>query len=404
MGKGLTTLLLSCVLFSLCASSFAQTCKSYNFSSSNRVYSSCTDLPVLSSFLHWSYDQSTNKVEIAYRHTGASTSNWVAWAINPSGQGMVGAQALVAYQNSSSAIHAYTSPVSGYGTTLAEGSLSFAVSNLSATFENSEMTIFATLTLDSSMTTVNQVWQEGPLSGGSPSSHDTTSNSANMQSAGTLNFLNDQATTTSAGGVVTARRRRQNVHGVLNAVSWGTLMPMGAMIARYLKVFKSADPAWFYLHIACQTSAYVIGVAGWATGLKLGSEASSVNQYDTHRNIGITLFCLGSLQVFALLLRPKKDHKYRLYWNIYHHSVGYSVIILSIINIFKGLDILDPEKKWKRIYSGILIFLGVVAALLEAFTWFIVIKRKQKSSVNYPEYGNGVNGTNSYAARTENGV
>jgi hypothetical protein len=92
------------------------------------------------------------------------------------------------------------------------------------------------------------------------------------------------------------------VHGVLNAVSWGTLMPLGAMIARYLKVFKSADPAWFYLHIACQTSAYVIGVAGWATGLKLGGEASSVNQYDTHRNIGITLFCLGSLQVLHIFM------------------------------------------------------------------------------------------------------
>jgi hypothetical protein len=108
--------------------------------------------------------------------------------------------------------------------------------------------------------------------------------------------------------------------------------------------------------------------------------------------------------VFALLLRPQKDHKYRLYWNIYHHSVGYSVIILSIINIYEGLDILDPEKKWKKIYSGILIFMGVVAAILEAFTWFIVIKRKKTSSEKYPAYGNGVNGGNGYAARTENGV
>lgn len=86
------------------------------------------------------------------------------------------------------------------------------------------------------------------------------------------------------------------VHGVLNAVSWGTLMPLGAMIARYLKVFKSADPAWFYLHIACQTSAYIVGVAGWATGIKLGSDSPSVT-YSTHRNIGIVLFALGTLQV-----------------------------------------------------------------------------------------------------------
>jgi hypothetical protein len=197
MGKGLTTLLLSCVLFSLCASSFAQTCKSYTFSS-NKVFTSCQDLPVLNAFLHWSYDQSTNKVDIAYRHTGTSTSRWTAWAINPTGSGMVGAQALVAYQNSSSVMRVYTSPVSGYGiSTLTEGDLSFAVSNLSASFANSEMTIFATLTLPSG-TTVNQVWQEGPLSGDSPMSHNTASSSENMKSLGSLNFLEQQ---TGGGGV-----------------------------------------------------------------------------------------------------------------------------------------------------------------------------------------------------------
>jgi hypothetical protein len=57
---------------------------------------------------------------------------------------------------------------------------------------------------------VNQVWQEGPLSGDSPSSHNTASSSENMKSAGSLNFLDDQATTTSGGGL-TSRQRRQNV-------------------------------------------------------------------------------------------------------------------------------------------------------------------------------------------------
>jgi hypothetical protein len=73
-------------------------------------------------------------------------------------------------------------------------------------------------------------------------------------------------------------------------------MPLGAVIARYLKVFKSADPAWFYLHVTCQTAAYIVGVAGWGTGLKLGSDSVGVT-YSTHRALGITLFCLGTLQV-----------------------------------------------------------------------------------------------------------
>lgn len=98
------------------------------------------------------------------------------------------------------------------------------------------------------------------------------------------------------------------IHGVLNAVSWGLLMPIGVIIARYLKVFKSAGPAWFYLHVSCQFSAYIVGVAGWATGIKLGSESAGV-VLATHRTIGILIFCLGTLQVssnFPLSSHVKK--------------------------------------------------------------------------------------------------
>ncbi|KAL4619944.1 hypothetical protein ACB092_06G117900 [Castanea dentata] len=397
MSKALTTLLFSCILFSLSVSSYAQTCNSYTFS--NKVYALCQDLPVLNAFLHYTYNSSANTLDVAYRVTGATASNWIAWAINPSGQIMAGSQALVAYQNSSG-VQAFTSAVTSSGIATPSGStLSFGVSNLNATFVNNEMIISATLALTSGMTTVNQVWQVGPVSGNNLQSHDTSSSADNMRSVGTLNLLDG---TITSGGGAGSKLRRENVHGVLNAVSWGTLMPLGVIIARYLKVFKSADPAWFYLHIACQTSAYVVGVAGWATGMKLGSETSLHNY--PHRNIGITLFCLGTLQVFALLLRPKKDHKYRLYWNIYHHSIGYTVIILSIVNVFKGLDLLDPEKKWKKIYTAILIFLGFNAAMLEAFTWYIVIKRKKTGSDKYPSHENGANGTNGYGARAQQGV
>ncbi|XP_058005347.1 cytochrome b561 and DOMON domain-containing protein At5g47530-like [Hevea brasiliensis] len=157
---------------------------------------------------------------------------------------------------------------------------------------------------------------------------------------------------------VSGTSSKKNVHGVLNALSGGVLMPIGMMIARYLKVFEVANPAWFYLHVACQSSACIIGVAGWGTCLKLSSNFSKI-KYSKHRNNCMTLFCLATIWVvFGLLLRPKLDHKYRLYWNIYHYCIGYTIIALSIFNIYKGFDILDPEKKWKKIYTRIIIFLG----------------------------------------------
>lgn len=67
-------------------------------------------------------------------------------------------------------------------------------------------------------------------------------------------------------------------------------------MARYVKTFPSADPAWFYLHVGCQLSAYVLGLAGWASGMKLGSESEGIT-FSFHRNVGITLFCLATIQV-----------------------------------------------------------------------------------------------------------
>ena len=208
MSKALTTLLFSCILFSLSVSSYAQTCKSYTFSS-NTVYASCQDLPVLNAFLHYNYSSTANTLDLAYRVTGATATNWISWAINPTKAEMTGSQALVAFQNSSGAMRVYTSSVASTSiSTLSESTLSFGVSNLNGSFVNGEMTIFATLTLSSGMTTVNQVWQVGPVSGDNPQSHATGSNAANMRSVGTLNLVDG---TTSSGGGTSSKIRRQNV-------------------------------------------------------------------------------------------------------------------------------------------------------------------------------------------------
>ncbi|KAK1306328.1 hypothetical protein QJS10_CPA10g01871 [Acorus calamus] len=361
----------------------AQSCASYTFSQ-NKLFSSCNSLPQLGASIHWTYSPSAASVSIAYR-ASLPSNGWVAWGINPNGTLMKGAQVLVAFQASNGTFVAYTTQLSTYTPSMAPEKLTFDVSGVSAEQANGVATIFATVTLPRNGTKVNQVWQAGPVSNNGPAQHPLVA--ANTNSHSSLDFLTGESV--SSGG--NSRLRRKNTHGVLNAVSWGILMPIGAIIARYVKVFPSADPAWFYLHVACQCSGYIVGVAGWGTGLKLGSESAGIT-YDSHRNIGITLFSLATLQVFALLLRPNKDHKYRFYWKIYHHVIGYTIIVLSIVNIFKGFDILDPEKKWKRAYIGVIIALGVVALLLEAITWPIVIKRRRSGE------DKSHRGVNSYGA------
>ncbi|XP_027332718.1 cytochrome b561 and DOMON domain-containing protein At5g47530-like [Abrus precatorius] len=388
------------VMSTVVLTSSAQTCRSQTFSS-NKVFSTCRDLPQLTSYLHWTYDKASGKLDIAFIHAGiTSTNRWVAWAINPKndlGRAMVGAQALVAIPQSSGSPKAYTSSIANTDTQLQEGSISYPVSGLTATYQNNEVTIFATLTLPNDTTSFVHVWQDGPLSGGTPQEHSHETSHQNSKE-----LLDLVSGSTQASG--NSRQRRRNTHGVLNAVSWGVLMPTGAIIARYLKVFKSADPAWFYLHVTCQASAYIVGVAGFGMGLKLGSDSEGVD-YDTHRALGIVLFCLGTLQVFALFLRLNKDHKYRFYWNVYHHSVGYATIIISIVNIFKGFDALenyvgDRYNNWKHAYIGIIGALGGIAVFLEAYTWIIVLKRRQSEN-KMPHGIHGANGVNGYGSRTQ---
>ncbi|GLJ53609.1 hypothetical protein SUGI_1143620 [Cryptomeria japonica] len=341
-----------------------------------KTYQFCNPLNALGATLSYIHHAENGSLDIAFKATPAASGGWVGWGINPNGLQMIGTQALIAFRLSNGSTVVDTYNVASKTAALNPSKISITVSSKSAVYESSsgKITIFASLALGSNQTSVNQVWQVGSsVSNLSPAIH--TTSGANLRSLGTLNIKSGAASAPAGLSHQTLKNR----HGIINVVSWGILMPIGIIIARYVKTFEVADPAWFYLHAICQSSAYVIGVSGWATGLKLGSYSKGVEQ-TSHRRIGIALFCLATLQVFALLLRPKKDHKFRVYWNVYHHSIGYSVIVLSIFNIFKGFDILVPEQKWKDAYIGVIIALGAIAVMLEIVTWIIYFQRKSRNS------------------------
>ncbi|XP_011024578.1 PREDICTED: cytochrome b561 and DOMON domain-containing protein At3g25290 [Populus euphratica] len=381
-------LLTFCVSISLTLPVRSQTCASQTFTNNN-LYTHCLDLPTLSSYLHFTYDAANSTLSVAFFASPAKSSGWISWAINPKVPAMGGAQALVAFKDSKGVMSAKTYNIStSTPYSVVQSKLAFDVWDTRAEEESGVMRIFAKIKVPPELAakgTLNQVWQVGSIvdaAKGVLTIHDM--GAPNLNSKGTLDLNGGKSV--SSGGL-DSRTKRKNIHGVLNAVSWGILFPLGVLIARYLRTFPSADPAWFYLHVFCQVSAYAIGVAGWATGIKLGNESKGV-QFSLHRNIGIALFALATVQIFALFLRPKKDHKYRFYWNIYHHGVGYAILILGILNVFKGLDILQPGDKWRTTYIIVIAVLGGIAALLELITWIVVLRRKSsKSTKPYEGYG-----------------
>ncbi|CAO2211568.1 unnamed protein product [Urochloa humidicola] len=362
----------------------AAACADEKFSG-NRAFAACADLPRLGASVHWTYDAASSSLSVAFLATPPS-GGWVAWGLNPTANGMSGTQALLAAPKSGGggAYGVQTYDINGFSLD-APGKIAYDNSDLAAEVDGGgRVRMFGTLKLQNGTgAEVTQVWQVGPVSGGAISIH--AMGNDNKNSVGKLNLVTGASAATSVGGSLL---RKKNTHGVLNAVSWGLLLPMGAIFARYLKTFKSADPAWFYLHVACQLIGYAVGVSGWATGIHLGNLSKGIT-YSVHRNIGITVFALGTLQIFALFLRPKKDHKYRFYWNIYHHSIGYTIIILGIVNIFKGMSILSVDQKWKTAYIIAICILGAIALILEAVTWGIVLKRRKEDSKTYNGNGNG---------------
>ncbi|KAL9295491.1 Cytochrome b561 and DOMON domain-containing protein [Arabidopsis thaliana] len=363
------TLVVLCCLFMLIPSfTTAETeqglrarCESYSFNN-GKSFRSCTDLLVLNSYLHFNYAQETGVLEIAYRHSNLESSSWISWAINPTSKGMVGAQALVAYRNSTSGVmRAYTSSINSYSPMLQESPLSFRVTQVSAEYSNGEMMIFATLVLPPNTTVVNHLWQDGPLKEGDRLGMHAVSGD-NLKSMASLDLLSGQVTTTKSvnGNMLLVKQ----IHAIVNALSWGILMPIGVMAARYMKNYEVLDPTWFYIHVVCQTTGYFAGLIG-GLGTAIYMARHTGMRTTLHTVIGLLLFALGFLQILALKARPNKDHKYRKYWNWYHHTVGYIVIVLSIYNIYKGLSILQPGSVWKIAYTTIICCIAAFAVVME---------------------------------------
>ncbi|KAI9079240.1 hypothetical protein K1719_038845 [Acacia pycnantha] len=138
----------------------SQAYDSYQFPNTTK-FSACNDLPVLDSFLHWTYHSSSNSI---FKKNKASYKSWIARAINPISTGMVGSQAFVAFQKYDGTMAAYTSPITSYGTTLEKGRLSFEVLGVSTSFEDVTMILYASFQLPGNSKLVNHVWQEGPVS------------------------------------------------------------------------------------------------------------------------------------------------------------------------------------------------------------------------------------------------
>ncbi|XP_047164303.1 cytochrome b561 and DOMON domain-containing protein At5g47530-like, partial [Vigna umbellata] len=242
-----TIFLFLTILVASIVPSISQSWKSYGFSK-HINYTVCEDFSDLESSLYWNYHPSSNIVDVSFNKANTKDSNWVALAINPTLNGMLGSQAFVAIHTSNVTIRAYISPKTSYVTMLQEGNLSFSVYSLSASY-----------TLRSHSFSLS-----------------------NLRSYGTINFISDK------------------VSKVTKDVNSQTVLR---------NVFDFLGDTWFHLHLACQSLAFFIVIVGFGTGLYIGKHYGV--HHAPLQCVGIILMCLASAQIcVAVFFGPKKDHKY----------------------------------------------------------------------------------------------
>lgn len=174
----------------------------------NKVFANCTDLPTLGAILRYTYNESNSSLSIAYAAAPSNPNGWVAWAINPTGEGMAGAQTLLAFKSKDSVV-VKTYNISSYKS-IVESKLSFDVWGQSAEESKGVITIFATVKVPTKVEKLNMVWQVGPsVTDGRPEKHEFKP--ANLGSKSTLSVESvkvENQTGTAKNDAVSVMRER----------------------------------------------------------------------------------------------------------------------------------------------------------------------------------------------------
>jgi len=148
-------------------------------------------------------------------------------------------------------------------------------------------------------------------------------------------------------------------------LSWGLLLPVGVLVARYGKGHK----IWFNVHVACQILGITIASIGFliaGTSLESGGSA-------THSTLGPIIMIMLWFQPLNAYFRPhapnieagEQPSRKRVLWNYVHWYNGRLAVLLAVIQIFVGYSILQPPIGYVVLYDLVLVSLATVFVVLE---------------------------------------
>ncbi|XP_051132888.1 cytochrome b561 and DOMON domain-containing protein At3g61750 isoform X2 [Andrographis paniculata] len=173
----------------------------------------------------------------------------------------------------------------------------------------------------------------------------------------------------------------RRTHGTLAILAWGLFLPLGAILARYL---RHKESLWYYLHVGFQFIGFLLGVAAVIVGLSLNHKMHAY--IPAHKGMGIFVLVLTILQVCAFFTRPSKNSKYRKYWNWYHNWMGRLCLFFAAVNIVLGIHIAGGDdahgqgQAWKIGYGFLVGCTLAVVLFMEAV--LLLRHRRRLSSLS----------------------
>jgi len=182
-------------------------------------------------------------------------------------------------------------------------------------------------------------------------------------------------------------------HGRLMVLSWGIMIPLGIIVARYFKITRHQNwpvqldnRLWWRAHLALQIGGVALSLLALGFAL-VGPVTGGSLSVELHVLLGWAIVLLGLTQVLGGALRGTRGYPVvaldaelasragvgdhfdmtlrRCVFEYAHKLCGYAAIVLAGLNIALGLALTDAPR-WMWLVIGLFwISLGVLALLLQ---------------------------------------
>lgn len=144
------------------------------------------------------------------------------------------------------------------------------------------------------------------------------------------------------------------VHGFLLWVSMGFFMPVGILVIRMSNTEQSGRrlKIMFYTHATLQILSVLLVTTGAVLSIRKFENAFNNN----HQRLGLALYGVVWLQALIGYIRPNRGSTRRSLWFLVHWSLGTTVSLLGILNVYTGLQAyhkrsLKSIKFWTTIFT-----------------------------------------------------